>query len=126
MADLGSMTDQHIETTRLNSHELVRRLNNHLGATLVATLSGVRDRKLPYKWAVADGPVPKDEAYRRLLAAHRVWQLISDADDDYIARAWFIGANPRLGEESPVMRLREGEIPAVMAAARAFVEGVED
>jgi len=126
VVDLDAMTELHSQTTKLSSHELVRRLNSHLGTTLVATLAGVRDRKLPYKWAVAGGPVPRDEPYRRLQAAHRVWTMISDADNGYIARAWFIGANPRLEEQSPVMRLREGDIPAVMAAAKAFVEGLDD
>ena len=57
MVDLDAMTELHSQTTKLSSHELVRRLNSHLGTTLVATLAGVRDRKLPYKWAVAGGPV---------------------------------------------------------------------
>lgn len=126
MVDISAITNHHTETTKLSSHELVRRLNSHLGTTLVATLSGIRDRKMPYKWAVVDGPIPRDEAYKRLLAAHRVWQMISDADNEYIARAWFIGANPRLAEESPVMCLRDGDIQAVMAAAKAFVEGLDD
>lgn len=126
MAGTDSLTNQHAETTRLTSHELVRRLNRDLGTTLVATLAGVRDRKLPYKWAGADGPTPRDEALRRLQAAHRVWQIVSDADNAYIARAWFIGANPRLDENSPVMELREGNIRSVIEAARAFAEGIDD
>jgi hypothetical protein len=58
--------------------------------------------------------------------AHRVWTLISVAENDYVARAWFIGANPRLGEVSPVMKLRDGALAEVMSAARAFVEGTAD
>ena len=126
MINLDSLTDQHTQTLKLSSHELVRRLNKDLGTTLVATLAGVKDRKLPYKWAESDGPIPRDEAYRRLQAAHRVWQMINDADNDYLARAWFIGANPRLGEESPVIRLREGDLAGVISAAKAFVEGLDD
>ena len=126
MVNLDSLTDQHTQTLKLSSHELVRRLNKDLGTTLVATLAGVKDRKLPYKWAEIDGPIPRDEAYRRLQAAHRVWQMINDADNDYLARAWFIGANPRLDEESPVIRLREGDLAGVIAAAKAFVEGLDD
>lgn len=132
MAEATSTTEsdlveeQHSQTTRLAPAELVRRLNDDLGATLVAGLAGVRDRKLPYKWATAGGPVPNDEALRRLLVAHRAWVLVSDADNDYVARAWFIGANPRLDEESPVARLRAGDLVQVMAAARAFAAGQDD
>lgn len=115
----------HIETTKLDVHELVRRLNQHLGATLVAVIANVRDRKLPYKWADVDGPEPRTESYARLMAAHRAWVHISDAEDDYVARNWFIGANPRLDEQSPAASLREGKIPEVMAAAAAFVSGTD-
>ena len=116
----------HEQTTRMDSHELVRQLNSHLGATLVAALAGVRDKKLPHKWAKADGPEPRPEAWSRLTAAQRVWAMIATAESESIARSWFIGANPRLGEESPVMALREGNIPTVIGAATAFVEGTDD
>lgn len=116
----------HIETTRLDVHEVSRRLVGHLGATLVAALAGVRDRKLPYRWALADGPTPRDEAAVRLFAAQRVWKLLSNAESDAIARAWFIGANPRLGEVQPVIALREGRFAEVMAAATAFLDGTDE
>lgn len=126
MPDLDLANDQHIRTTLLNVHELVRQLNAHLGPTLVAALAGVRDRKLPLKWATPDGPTPRAEPERRLRMAHRLWGHLSAAENEHVARAWFIGANPRLGEESPVMKLREGDLPAVMNAAKAFIEGTDD
>ncbi|MDC8984356.1 hypothetical protein PR370_18605 [Mycobacterium marinum] len=116
----------HVETTKLDTHELVRQLNSHLGPTLVATLAGVRDRKLPHKWAKADGPIPRDEALTRLIMAHRVWSKLAGAENDSIARTWFIGANPRLGEIAPVMKLREGALDDVWNAAVAFVTGTDD
>lgn len=120
------LTGGHAETTRMNIHELTRQLNSHLGPTLVATLAGVRDRKLPHKWAKEDGPEPRDEARAKLLAAHRIWRLVSEAENDSVARSWFIGANPRLEETAPVMMLREGKIQDVIFAAQAFVEGTDD
>lgn len=116
----NTIIDVHYRTIKMDVHELVRQLVGHLGATLVATLAGVRDRKLPYRWAKADGPVPNDEAIVRLQAAHQIWQLLSGADDDYVARAWFIGVNPRLGDVRPVMALRERKLAETLAAARAF------
>ena len=44
----------------------------------------------------------------------------SGADDDYVARAWFIGVNPRLGDVQPVMALCERKLVETLAAARAF------
>lgn len=111
---------------RLDVHELASRLVGHLGPTLVALLAGVKDRKLPNKWARADGPEPRPESQRRLQTALRVWSMIASAEGDHVARAWFIGANPRLGEEAPVICLREGRDADVLAAAAAFVEGIDD
>lgn len=126
MAPIDVNIETHEKSTRLDIHELVRQLVSHLGPTLVATLANVTDRKLPHRWARADGPEPRDESQARLIAAHRIWSMISVAENDSIARAWFIGANPRLSEEAPVMRLREGEQKAVLAAAVAFMEGTDD
>lgn len=111
------------ETIRLDVHQLVQRLNSHLGATLVAVLAGVRDSKLPYRWAKPDGPVPGAAAQERLQAAHRAWLSLADADSDTVARAWFVGANPLLGEKAPVEVLREGDTRAVLDAMKSFIEG---
>lgn len=118
--------DVHAKTTRLDIHEVARQLVGHLGATLVATLANVRDRKLPYRWAKADGPVPQLEAEMRLKTAHQIWSLIAQADSDYVARAWFIGANPRLSDEQPVMTLRAGRHADTLAAAKAFTSGTDE
>lgn len=109
------------ETIRLDIHEVVRRLNSHLGATMVAALSGSRDSKLPYKWAKTT--VPNDNAEQRIRLAHRLWRMIADAESDHIARAWFRGANPVLGEVSPTIAIREGRFTEVVSAANAFVDG---
>ena len=117
---------QYQETTRLTDAELVRQLISHLGPTLVAALANVRDRKLPHKWAKPDGPTPRPEALHRLHAAYRAWLAVSGAEGESVARTWFIGANPRLGEESPIACLREGNVKSVLAAGRAFADGLDD
>lgn len=111
----------HGETVRLDIHEVVRRLNTHLGATMVAALAGSRDSKLPYKWA--KNTRPNDKATERLLLAHRLWKMIADAESDHVARTWFRGTNPLLGEVSPTMAIREGRLSEVAEAATAFITG---
>ena len=124
-----TLTDAHQETTRLDIHEVALRLNKHLGTTLVSMLAGSRTRSAASRWAkapsVPGSQTPRDEAAAKLYAALTIWTLISSAEDEYIARAWFIGANPRLDDEAPVMALRAGETKQVMAAARAFVSGAD-
>ena len=115
--------EAHRVTIRLNIHEIVSQLNTHLGATLVATLAGVSDRKLPYRWAKPDGPIPGDSALQRLQTAHRIWHVLSTNEPDQVVRAWFIGANPLLDETPPVMALREGDLRGTAKAAESFIDG---
>jgi len=116
----------HEETVRIDIHEMVRRLLNHLGPTAVALLSGAKDRKVAHGWARADGPTPRDEAQKRLQMAHRMWILIVSAENEHVTRAWFIGSNPRLGEQSPLIALREGALVEAWDAAVAFVDGTDE
>lgn len=102
-------------------HELVRGLNHHLGATMVAALSGSRDSKLPYRWV--EPTVPNTEAQERLRFAHQIWTMLAEAESDDIARTWFRGTNPVLGEVSPVIAIRDGRYAAVAGAANSFIAG---
>lgn len=119
------LIDTHNRTTTLDIHETTRQLVSHLGTTAVSFLAGAKDSKQSAKWADADGPEPRQEAQRRLMAAHRAWQMLATAENDYVARNWFIGTNPRLEEISPLEALREGEIKQVLDAATAFWEGTD-
>lgn len=120
---INVIAEAHAATTRLGLREIVERLNRHLGATLVATLAGVSDRKLPYRWAREGGGTPNKEAARRLTAAHRIWVQLADAESDDVARAWLVGENPYLGEQAPVLALREGKVRETLRAAQAFLDG---
>ena len=116
----------HEDIVRINIHEMVRRLLNHLGPTSVSLLAGAKDRKIAHGWARADGPTPRDDAQQRLQMATRIWILISAAENEHVARAWFIGSNPRLGERSPLIALREGSLVEARDAAMAFVDGTDE
>jgi len=112
----------HTGTARLGIREIVRQLNTSLGATLVSSLAGSRDRRISYKWARVDGPEPKGEAQARLLQAHRVWTLVASSEGEHVARLWFIGANPWLGEDTPIDAIREDRFKDAMGAALAMAE----
>lgn len=122
---IDTIVEIHDVTARMSIHAVAGRLVKALGPTLVATLAGVKDAKIPYKWAKADGPTPRAAAQQRLTAAHRVWVLLSAGENEHVARGWFIGCNPRLAEKTPVMALRDGQIKDVIDAATAFVEGTD-
>lgn len=116
---VSAMSQAHAETVRLGIHEVVRRMNSHLGATVVAALAGSKDSKSPYRWA--KDTTPQADAEERIRTSHRVWMFIADAESDHVARAWFMGSNPSLGETSPVLALREDRSREVIEAAEAFV-----
>lgn len=109
-------------TARMDIREIVRRLNNALGATLVAALAGYKDRKVSYGWAKEDGPTPKVAAIKRLQFAYDQWQLVAEAEGEHVARMWFIGANPWLGNDSPIDAIREDRFKDVGNAAAAMID----
>src|SRR5450830_1714132 len=109
----------HRNTNRQDPHELVRELNDALGATLVAALAGSGSRKQPHEWAKPDGPEPRPEAWNRLQFAHQIWTVLKEEEGRDVARRWFIGGNPLLEESTPVMAIREDRHAEVRRAAQA-------
>jgi hypothetical protein len=109
------------DTTRMNIHDLVRELNENVGAVVVQTMAGVKDRTSPYKWAKPDGPEPRQDIVDRLRLGYRVWKTVAMADGKHVALAWLMGANPRLEENLPVLYIQQQRSREVIGAAEAFV-----
>lgn len=97
-------------------------LNNALGPTLVAALSGTRDRTKSARWEAGDEPEPDAAASERLQCAAKQWKLIEASEGPDVARLWFLGANPWLDDDTPVTAIREGRFQETEAAAKAMVE----
>jgi hypothetical protein len=121
-----TLTGQHAETARMDVHQIARELVGALGPTLVAAMTGTKDRKLPSKWAKPDGPEPSADFARRLQLGHRAWRALEQAESDHVARQWFIGGNPLLGEDTPLTAIREDRGRDVMEAVAAFLAGEPD
>lgn len=113
------------DTARMDTHEVVAYLLERLGPTNIAYMALSKSRAMPARWASAPGDVshakPSEEKTRRLKAAHAVFRLIEDAENDQVARNWMLSANPRLDGLTPAQLLREDRIPEVFRAAEAFV-----
>ncbi|AMB42030.1 hypothetical protein [[Arthrobacter] sp. ATCC 21022] len=116
-------TQIHGATARMDIHQVVKALNDVLGSTLVAALTGSKDRKQPIRWAKPNGPKPSTDFTRRLQLAHRLWTSLEQAEGEHIARGWFIGGNPLLDEDTPLTAIREDRAKEVTAAAASFIEG---
>jgi len=113
--------DIYLDTTRMNIHDLVRELNENVGATVVQSMAGVKDRTSPYKWAKPDGPEPRAEIEARLRLGYRVWKTLEMAEGKHVALAWLLGANPRLDENMPVLYIQQQHSREVLGAAEAFI-----
>lgn len=113
--------DIYLETTRMNIHDLVRVLNENVGASVVQAMAGVKDRTSPYKWAKFDKAGPRPEVESRLRLGYRVWRTIEQGEGKHIALAWLMGANPRLGEDLPLLYIAGQRASEVIGAAEAFV-----
>jgi hypothetical protein len=113
------------DTARMDTHEVVAYLLARLGRTLTAYIAGSKSRAMPARWAAPPGErahaEPSVEKARRLKAAHTVFVLIEEAENDQVARSWLVSANPRLDGVTPAELLREDRIPAVYRAADAFI-----
>jgi hypothetical protein len=122
MTKTANVTRAHTKSVKLDIRELVRRLNGSLGGTLVASMAGSKDAKLPYRWAKIDGPAPKPEAQRRLQFAYQQWTSLAEAEGEHVARAWFIGANPWLEYDTPITAIREDRFKDAASAAQAILD----
>lgn len=105
----------------LELRERVRRLNGGLGPTLVSALAGAADSRHARAWAKGTS-APDTKAGQRIHAGYSVWRRVAEVEGEDVAREWFVGANPWLGGDSPVIALRSGRLDQVEIAAIALNE----
>lgn len=74
------------------------------------------------EWGSPHGALPNADGSLRLECAHHIWQMVSAAEGDDVARAWFVGGNPWMRDDSPVTAIREGRFEEVANAAKACVD----
>lgn len=111
---------RHTEALKLSSREITRSLISSLGGTLVSTLAGSKDVKASHKWARFDGPSPRPDTEKRLRFAYEQWQKVASVEGEGVARVWFIGANPWLNYDTPVLAIRDGRLAEVNVASDAL------
>src|SRR5438552_3885058 len=105
---------------------VAQKLEELLGAKLVAYIAGVTEARAVRKWSQGERE-PRPDVVERLRIALRVALMIAESDGPGVAQAWFQGLNPQLGDRSPARLLREGDVdevgPEVIGAERAFLVG---
>lgn len=123
MSDLRVRANQaHEMTVTAGIDGIAAYLQEALGQKLVAYMAGVGDSKGVGLWA-RGSQHPRAEAEARLRAAYQIYHLLLSGDSPHAVRAWFIGMNPQLDDDSPAQALHEGKLKEALAAARSFITG---
>src|SRR5579871_2134734 len=114
--------EAHERAVSFEVKDVARYLQEALGQRLVAYMTGVSDPKRVGRWAQGT-QAPRDEAERRLRGAFQIFHLLLAEESPHVIRAWFVGMNPQLDDDSPAAVIRDGRLKDALAAAKAFVAG---
>ena len=66
---------------------------------------------------------PRAEHEQRLRCAYQTFELLLAEESPHTVRAWLLGPNPQLDDQSPTQSIREGDFRDVLVAAKAFLAG---
>ena len=123
MPDLAAASrEAHRQVTESSIQQITQYLEEVLGRKLVATLAGVKDPKAVARWASGER-TPRAGTEERLRVAYQIFRLLVAVEAAHTVRAWFIGLNPQLHDESPILAIYEGRFQEVMVAAKAYIAG---
>lgn len=109
----------HRATVAIDWRTLVNALVDNLGTALVALLAGVKPDTVG-RWASGASANPREANERRVREAYRVYLELTTVDSPHTVRAWFLGGNPQLDDDSPAEALAGDRFKDVLAAARSF------
>jgi hypothetical protein len=116
-------SEAHRTTVQSSIADIASFLQEALGQKLVAFMVGVEDPKTVGRWATEGRSPQNPDAERKLRDAYHVFQLLMTEESPHTVRAWFVGLNPQLDDESPATAISEGRTRDVMVAAKAFLAG---
>ncbi len=123
MPDVRARSDEaHHKAVDFTIADIARFLQETLGQKLVGYMAGISDPKAVGDWA-RGGRHPRAEAEVRLRTAFQVFHLLQNEESPHTVRAWFVGINPQLDDETPAEAIREGQLKHVLIAAKAFIAG---
>jgi len=112
----------HQKAVEFSVADIARFLQETLGQKLVAYIATVSDPKAVGDWA-RGVHAPRPESEQRLRTAFHVFHLLQNEESPHTVRAWLVGVNPQLDDETPVDAIREGRLKDVVVAAKAYIAG---
>jgi hypothetical protein len=114
--------EAHRKAVESSISDVVVYLQEVLGQKLVAYIAGVADPRTAARWAAGER-APRADHEQRLRCAYQTFQLLLAEEAPHTIRAWFLGLNPQLDDESPAQSIRDGAFRDVLIAAKTFLAG---
>ena len=93
----------HHRTTTSDWRTVTNTLVETLGTSLVALIADVAPETVG-RWSRGASANPRAVKERRIREAFRIYLELVVTDSPHTVRAWFMGANPELGDDSPPRR----------------------
>lgn len=116
---IPSRVKAHRKALPVSAQDLSGELSRVLGRQLVAFIVG-KDARTVLRWTNGETkPSVTEEA--KLRDAFQVYLTLTPVDGANTIRAWFMGMNPELDDESPAEVLAAGRARDAMAAARMYL-----
>ena len=114
--------EAHRKAVESTIQDVVGYMQEVLGQKLVAYIAGVSDPRTVARWAEGER-TPRSAHEQRLRCAYQIFQLLLAEEAPHTVRAWFLGLNPQLDDESPAESIRNDMYREVLVAAKAFLAG---
>jgi hypothetical protein len=115
-----SGVEAHNHAMEIPIRQVVEELVAYLGATTVAAIAGVKETRAVQQW-MADREPQRPHVLRFAL---QLVTMVARQNEPALARAWFHGSNPALGDQTPIVLFRSRPLDDIagdlMSAARAF------
>jgi hypothetical protein len=118
----GREAEAHRKQVEFTTPAIAKFLQETLGQKLVGFMTGLSDPKTVGAWARGE-QTPRPGAEERLRATFQVFHLLQNEESPHTIRAWIIGMNPQLDDDSPAEAIREGRLKDVLVAAKAYISG---
>ncbi len=116
------LVEAHHKSVAFGAADIARFLKDTLGQKLVAYMTSVSDPKAVGRWARGEH-APRPDAERKLRVTFQVFHLLQGEESPHTVRAWFVGINPQLDDETPADAIREDRLKDVVVAAKAYIAG---
>lgn len=122
---MSQAIEAHRKAVDADLQTMASTLVDTLGRAITAYIVHVRNVKTVSRWANGEVSSIRDRySEERLLAAYQIVTLLLEYNEPpSLIRAFMLGMNPSLDDESPATELRNGNYKDVMGAANLVITG---